>query len=304
MPDRYGGTETGPAQRHTLEGVVTTNGLGRLTLRDGRRLDTYQGGDPEGPAVVYFHGTPAGRLQAALGDGPARRAGVRLLAFSRPGYGGSSDAPTTLASVARDAAAVAAGFGVDRFACLGASGGGPFALAAAAVLGERVSAVGVAAGIGPVLELDPEAAHDPAIRAALAGDHEAAVVLQDRALMSEGPGPGSRRLGTLVSPEILEPWMPGGRPGVPSYRGVSRDALAFAVGWDIDLADVCAPVHLWYGQRDRMVPLEHGKWLRDHLSTSTLVVREGVGHLGVLIPYWEEMLSSLVGDGESPRSSG
>lgn len=290
--------------------MVTTNGLGHVRLPDGRRLDTWVGGDPCGPPVVYFHGTPAGRLQAALGEGAARRQGVRLVAFSRPGYGGSSDAPTTLASVAGDTALVADRLGLERFACLGASGGGPFALAAAAVLTERVTAVGVVAGIGPVLELGPRTAHDPAIRAALAGDPEDAVLLQDQALTSrapahagdhEGLGAPGRRLGTFVSPEILEPWTPGGRPGVPSYRGVSRDSLAIAVGWDIDLGAVRAPVWLWYGDRDRMVTLDHGRWLHEHLPTSTLVVREGVGHLGALMPYWGEMLARL---GDAAASSG
>lgn len=278
--------------------MVTTNALGHVRLPDGRRLDTWVGGDPSGTAVVYFHGTPAGRLQAALGDGAARRRGVRLVAFSRPGYGGSSDAPTTLVSVARDTALVADRLGLERFACLGASGGGPFALAAAAVLPDRVTAVGVVAGIGPVLEIERGMAGHPAIRAALAGDLDRAVLLEDRALTTpalvhDEPDHRRHRLGTFVSPEILEPWAPGGRPGVPVYRGVSRDSLAFAVGWDVDLAAVRAPVWLWYGDRDRMVTLDHGRWLHEHLPTSRLVVREGVGHLGALMPYWGEMLARL-----------
>jgi pimeloyl-ACP methyl ester carboxylesterase len=96
-----------------------------------------------------------------------------------------------------------------------------------------------------------------------------------------------------VSPEILEPWMPGGRPGVPSYRGVSRDTVAFAVGWDFELSSVVAPVWLWYGDHDRMVPLAHGQWLHERLPTSTLVVREGAGHHGTLLPYWSQILTIL-----------
>jgi pimeloyl-ACP methyl ester carboxylesterase len=96
-----------------------------------------------------------------------------------------------------------------------------------------------------------------------------------------------------LPPEILEPWLPGGRPGAPAYRGATRDTLAFACGWDVDLAAVTAPVWLWYGETDRMVPVEHGRWLHEHLPTSTLVVREGVGHLGTLMPYWGEILTTL-----------
>ena len=89
------GRDGGP----TLGVVVTTDGRSRVRLPDGRRLDVWQGGDPRGLPLVFFHGTPGGRLQAALGDGAAARAGVRLVAFSRPGYGGSTDGRTTLSSV-------------------------------------------------------------------------------------------------------------------------------------------------------------------------------------------------------------
>jgi len=318
--------------------VVTTKGLGQLRLSDGRRVDTWHGGDPTGTPVLYFHGTPAGRLQAALGDGAAHRAGVRLVAFSRPGYGGSTDAPTTLSSVARDAVEVVGELGIERFACLGASGGGPYALAAAATHPDRVAALGVVAGIGPSLELDDDAMRDPAIRLAVDGDVEGAVELHDRELASFAAHPtatdtrmpsgrdtadvtapatggadpatatgasaptapqahhawhGLHRPGAFVSPEILEPWLPGGRPGVPSYRGVSRDTIAFAVGWDFDLASVVAPAWLWYGDHDRLVPLAHGQWLHERLPTSTLVVREGAGHHGTLLPYWSQILTIL-----------
>jgi pimeloyl-ACP methyl ester carboxylesterase len=214
---------------------------------------------------------------------------VRLVAFSRPGYGGSTDAATTLASVARDAGALADTLGIDGFAVLGVSGGGPYAVATGAVLPRRVRAVGVVAGIGPLLDLDPAAAADPAVRAAIAGDDDRAIALQDATATARWvAGPRG-----FVSPEILEPWTPTGRPGQPSYRGASRDALAFAVGWDIDLAAVTAPVWLWYGDRDQQVPLAHGRWLHDRLPTSTLVVREGAGHLATLLPYWHDILATL-----------
>lgn len=286
--------------------MVTTDGRSRVRLPDGRRLDVWQGGDPLGTPLVFFHGTPGGRLQAALGDGAASRAGVRLLAFSRPGYGGSTDARTTLASVGRDTGTVADVLGLDAFAVLGVSGGGPYAVAAAAVLPHRLRVVGVVAGIGPLLALDPAAAEDPAVRAALAGDVDTAIDLQDAA-MTDGAGesgPGGRTpcapavcVGGFVSPEILEPWTASGRPGVPSYRGVSRDALAFTSGWDVALDDVRAPVHLWYGDRDRTVGLEHGQWLHAHLPTSRLVVREGAGHLATLMAHWAEVLTDLARDG-------
>ena len=283
-------------------GVVTTDGRSRVRLPDGRRLDVWQGGDLGGVAVLFFHGTPGGRLQAALGDGAARRAGVRLVAFSRPGYGGSTDAPTTLSTVADDAALVMGALSVSRYAVLGVSGGGPYALATAVRQADRVTGVAVVAGIGPVLELDAAAAADPAVQAALAGHTDRAVVLQDAAATGteqpEGPRVGRpRRLGAgaFVSPEVLEPWSASGRPGVPSYRGASRDALAVSAGWDVELDQVRAPVMLWYGDHDRVVGLEHARWLHDHLPTSRLVVHEGAGHHATLMAHWADVLTDLAG---------
>lgn len=288
--------------------VITSNGLGWLTLSDGRRLDTWVGGDPEGTTVVYFHGTPAGRLQAALGDGAARRAGVRLAAFSRPGYGASTDAVTTLTSVAHDALELIERLGADSFATLGASGGGPYALATAALAPDRVRAVGVVAGVGPLAELDPRVAEDPAVRLALAGDVAAAVALNDQQF---GPPPDTspgtsdaevvdgfsamapRSERSAFPPEMLEPWASDLRDAVPTFRGASRDSLAFSAGWDFELSSVQAPVWLWYGERDQLVPLEHGRWLRDRLARPTLVVREGAGHLATLMPHWTEILTTL-----------
>ncbi|GAB3876442.1 alpha/beta fold hydrolase [Terrabacter terrigena] len=282
--------------------MLTTDGRSRVRLPDGRRLDVWQGGDPTGTPVLFFHGTPGGRLQAALGDGAARRSGVRLVAFSRPGYGGSTDAPTTLRTVADDAAHVMGDLAIGGFAVLGVSGGGPYALATAARHVDRVRAVAVVAGIGPALELDPRAAEAPAVVAALAGDVDLAVALQDAAatLPAAPPEAWSRRrptlpVGSLVSSEVLEPWTATGRPGVPSYRGASRDALAFSAGWDIALSDVSAPVTLWCGDRDHVVGLEHGRWLHAHLPTSRIVVHEGAGHHATLMAHWADVLTDLAG---------
>ncbi|TQM62564.1 pimeloyl-ACP methyl ester carboxylesterase [Humibacillus xanthopallidus] len=269
-----------------------------MRLPDGRALDVWQGGDPDGSPVLFLHGTPGGRLQGALGDGAAARVGVRLVSFSRPGYGGSTDAATTLASVARDAGQLADTLGIGSFAVLGVSGGGPYAVATGAVLPHRVRAVGVVAGVGPLLELDPGSAAGAAVRAAVAGDHDGAITLQDATVTATAAAAARRGAGArgFSSPEILEPWTPSGRPGLPSYRGASRDSLAFAVGWDIDLEAVTAPVWLWYGDHDQQVPLEHGRWLHERLPTSTLVVREGAGHLATLMPYWRDMLATLTRD--------
>ena len=117
---------------------------------------------------------------------------------------------------------------------------------------DRVRVVGVVAGIGPLLELDPAAPTTrPSARPSpvtRSGRWRSMRRRPRTAIASVGGArPATIRVGGFVSPEILEPWTASGRPGMPSYRGVSRDSLAFTAGWDVELADVRAPVHLWYG---------------------------------------------------------
>jgi pimeloyl-ACP methyl ester carboxylesterase len=124
--------------------------------RDGRVLRVREVGEPDGTVVMYFHGTPGSRLDLCFGEQLAAEYGVRLVCFDRPGYGGSTPAPFGLASIAADAHAIADELGVARFATLGMSGGGPGALAAAAVPGGRVIRGGIASGTGPIQEVAGE----------------------------------------------------------------------------------------------------------------------------------------------------
>ena len=135
-----------------------------MTLSDGRRVDTYVGGDPNGPAVLVQHGMPQSRLVAAHLEDSAEEVGVRLLALSRPGCGHSSWAEPSLASCGRDALEVASALGAERFAVLGISFGGPFAAATAAADPDRVTALGICVGIGPWRFLE---ADDPDLAAEL-----------------------------------------------------------------------------------------------------------------------------------------
>jgi len=146
----------------SAEGYGVRMELGHVTLSDGRRVDTYVGGDPHGPAVLLQHGMPQCRLAAAHVEDGARAAGVRLLALSRPGFGHSSPATPSLASCGRDALEVAAALGAETFAVLGISFGAPFAAATAAVDPVRVTALGICVGIGPWRILD---ADDPDLAA-------------------------------------------------------------------------------------------------------------------------------------------
>lgn len=282
-----------------------------VPLPDGRLLSVWTGGDPDGVPVVYFHGTPSSRLQAVSGHDAAARQGVRLIAANRPGYGAAPDGPTSISSVAEDALALADGLGLSRFAVLGVSGGGPYALGCGVVAPERVAAVGVAVGIGPWRLIDPPGT-DPEDRKALeladAGDVDAAMAvfrrsaadeyasmlqLDDEAMLDEFIRPISEQERAIFTPEMRAVWAADLREALTSYDGYARDNLAWGGDWDIDLAAMRSPTWLWYGEEDRLVPAEHGRWLNERIAHSKLVIRSGCGHAGSIFLFWDDMLATL-----------
>jgi pimeloyl-ACP methyl ester carboxylesterase len=268
-----------------------------------RTLRVREAGDPQGYPVVYFHATPGSRLDMAFADDLAAAAGVRLVSFDRPGYGGSTPAPYGLVSIARDAEAIADRLGLSRFATLGQSGGGPFSLAAAAVLGDRVSRAGVASGPGP-LDLVPGALgalddNDAQALALLPDDVPGAArgfaasfeplvsVFREATPLEVMAGFATMlsshdreivqdlRLATALGTSMKEAMRQGATGG-------AWDNVAWVGPWEVDPSTIGCPVHLWYGDEDRLCSPAHGTWLRDNLPDARLVLRTGEGHLGFL----------------------
>ncbi|GGJ70998.1 alpha/beta fold hydrolase [Deinococcus aquiradiocola] len=264
-----------------------------LTLPDGRTLHVYDtGGQDARLTVLWHHGTPnVGRppepLRALSGT-----LGVRWVSFDRPGYGSSTRHPgRDLASVAADASHVLDALGVQRFAAMGHSGGGPHALACAAWMGaarmgERVSGVACLAPLAPygALGLDWFAGMWPsgvaALEAALAGrdvkerfeasdppfDPQMFTPADHAALQGEWAW-----LNTVVGPAMLN------GPG-----GLVDDDLAYVSPWGFTPDRVTAPTLLAHGTDDRVVPASHSEWLARHLPRAELRLRPGDGHLSVL----------------------
>ena len=282
--------------------------------RGGRTIRVRDTGDPEGRPLIHFHGTPGCRLEVAFADDLAADLGVRLVTFDRPGYGGATPAPFGLVSIAHDAAAVADALGIEQFATLGQSGGGPFSLACAAVLGARVSRAGVASGAGP-FQLVPGAvdsldAGDQAALALLPGDPEGAarafgsgfepLAVLFRTAPAADVARGfdellSTRDKAIMKDETLSQGFAVGMKEAlrTGTTGGGWDNVAWVGPWEIDPSAITHPVFLWYGDEDRFCAPEHGFWLRDHIANSTFVLRKGEGHLG-LLEHTTAMFTALV----------
>lgn len=260
-----------------------------LTLPGGRVLHAYDTG-PTGSIdelVVAWHGgTPnTGEPPAPL-LGDAARAGIRFVGADRPGYGGSSAASISVGDVAQDVAAVADAVGARRFATIGHSGGGPRALAVAALLPTRtVAAVAVAApapwpaaGLdwfagmapGPARELSAAAAGEEALEAVLAADDAF-----DPEVFT--PGDHARLDGSWSW--LLEVVRAATRDGA---TGFVADDVAAMRPWGFRIEEIAVPVLVVHGEADRMVPVAHGAWLADRIPVAELRTVPGAGHIAVL----------------------
>ncbi|WP_199826630.1 alpha/beta fold hydrolase [Streptomyces sp. WM4235] len=260
-----------------------------LRTADGRVLHVHDNGpgrSADGPVVFWHHGTPNIGAPPAPLFPAAARLGIRWVSHDRPGYGGSSPCPgRTVASAAADVRAVADALGIDRFAVMGHSGGGPHALACGALLPDRVLAVVSVAGLAPfdAEDLDWFAGMNPSgaasLRAAARGrgakeHHEAGAVFDpemftpaDHAALA---GPWS------WFADVVGPAVESG-PG-----GLIDDDLAYVTPWGFRPTLITAPTLLLHGARDRVVPSAHGRWLADHIPGAELRMSPDDGHISVL----------------------
>ncbi|HEV7707808.1 MAG TPA: alpha/beta hydrolase [Asanoa sp.] len=282
-----------------------------LTLPDGRAIDYFDGGDPSGRPIFFQPGSPNTRIMGKLWHPAAQAAGVRLISVSRPGYGGSTaivDRPT-LSAVGRDLAALATLLGLAEYAVIGSSGGGPYAVAAAALDPQRVRALGVVAGAGPWRELaDPS--WEPEERACLArlDEGDLAGARADMRHLVENVWQADLR--KLDGDARLNAWL-GDDPlaGDEAYRAIMADAmravlegtegavfdgLAIGAGWDIDLRAIQAPTLLWYGGADEACPVTYGHWYAERIANAQLVVFPEDDHLAVGDSHRLEVLTALL----------
>jgi pimeloyl-ACP methyl ester carboxylesterase len=139
-----------------------------LRLRDGRALGYAQYGDPGGPPIFFFHGSPGSRIQRHPDASIARELGARIITMDRPGYGLSDFQPArTLLDWPADVAQLADALGIDHFAAIGLSGGGPYLLACAYAMPDRLCSAIVVSGMGPLDEPDALEGVMPSMRLGL-----------------------------------------------------------------------------------------------------------------------------------------
>jgi pimeloyl-ACP methyl ester carboxylesterase len=289
---------------------------GTVRLPDGRRLGYAEFGDPTGPLVLWFHGTPGARRQVPLvGRRAAERLGLRVVCLERPGVGDSTDYTyPQVRDISDDVALVADRLGHDRFMVVGLSGGGPYALACAHDLPSRVVAVAVMGSVVPTVD-DEELAEGLValtrqwndtlrlirfpVGVGLTGLVRVATPFAKFALgaFARFVPPGDQRV--LGDPDIQSMLVDDLVSGTGRQcRAVMNDLILFGRPWGFRLADVSVPVYWWHGDADPFVPIEQAYRAASLLPDVEFVVRPGESHLGEFAAA-DQVLTTLTGVWES-----
>jgi pimeloyl-ACP methyl ester carboxylesterase len=281
---------------------------------DGRTLEVLTSGPDDGLTLLFHWGTPQGAVPFGILERPAAARRLRVVSYSRPGYGRSSPRPdgaaATVADDAADAAVVLDYLGLHDFVTLGWSGGGPRAIACAALLPGRCLAAASGAGVAPsgVQGLDFLAGMGPEnieeFEAAMAG----AEALEDW-LSRNGPSTFAvtaedviASFGQLLSEvdkaaltgelaeRVAESLRRAGQQGIVGWRD---DDLTLMRPWGFDLTAIEVPVSVWQGAQDKMVPYAHGGWLAEHIPGARAHLYDNEGHIS-LITQMDRILDDLL----------
>ena len=282
-----------------------------ISLPDGRDLDLRITGADDGPVLVFHHGTPGSVLPRRVMAEQAAACGIRLVTYSRAGYGDSARrAGRSVADIADDVTVILDHLGVEKAMTAGWSGGGPHALATGALLPERITGVLSIAGVAPydAAGLDflggMGQGNIDEFNAALGGEEQLRPLLDGMRTELKDATPDAilAELSTLLPPvDRRQVTDESGEEMAANFRealkngvdGWADDDLAFTRPWGFDLDAITVPTFVWQGSADLMVPFAHGQWLAANVPGVTAHLLEGEGHLSVGVGAMPQMLEEL-----------
>lgn len=296
-------SETGPvALARELAATPRT-----IRLADGRQLGYSVCGDPDGVPLLLFHGFPSSRVFGGLLDEVGSEHGVRVITPDRPGMGVSDPDPDrSLADWPDDVRQLLDALGIDEAAVLGISGGGPYAVATAALLSSRVSHVGVVCGLAPMAAVG--------FRARLwyytARFTPSLSKLALRAFVRRTRGDPTKVLRSVAQsahPTDEDLWT--GEVGqvlhISAVEAISQHGLdplvhetaLYGTPYPFDLAEIEVPVTLWHGKSDAIVPVEMGFYLAAEIPTAESHFYPDLDHLSVVTENESDIVRTVTGNG-------
>lgn len=274
--------------------VQTISTIEYVLLHDGRKLSYRDYGHPNGETVFYFHGFPSSGIEVMLHDGgqKAKELNIRIIAVNRPGYGNSDFKPErTLLDWPDDVKELADSLGIDTFSVLGVSGGGPYAIACAYKIPDRLKIVGIVSGVGPY---NAPGTKDGAAGPILKSPRfvRKFILKGFRKVLDKNPEKVARKMHKrfpeadraiiAISSEkdVLINALKEGLSAGP--EGALRDTEIYKDYWGFDLTDVDYKIYLWHGEADLSVPIETGRYVAEHLSNCIPTYYPGEGHFSIL----------------------
>jgi pimeloyl-ACP methyl ester carboxylesterase len=279
-------------------------------LQDGRLLGYAEYGDPGGKPVFFFHGLPGSRRQRHPDNSIATELGARIIAIDRPGFGLSDfQYGRKLLDWPADVAQLADSLNIDQFAAMGVSGGGPYLLACAYKMPERITSATVISGMGPVDKPEAMKGMLPSMRLGLGIAPKVPwgfvrVALDPMAKMVSRNPTRAKKLVPTSAPEADKKAF--ARPEVrevdrqdlvEAYRNGAQAAfwevITLATPWGFRLEDIHKKIHLWHGEEDTTVPHHMGRFVARTLPNCEPVFYPGEGHT-LMYNYWREILTVAV----------
>ena len=284
--------------------------LNTLSLKNGRQLGIAQYGTKEGIPVFYFHGYPTSRLEASLMEPFLSGLNIRLIALDRPGYGFSDFLPERqILDWPDDVKECADMLGFDQFSVVGVSGGGPYALACAYKMPERLNKVSVVCGLGPLHNCGLRkmmrwpihlsfilAAFSPGFMKWL---YKTVIgkVIRDRPelmllfLNFFGPENDKKVLEDEENKQkLLQATQESVRCGI---EGVFHDLCLYSRYWNFELKEITVPVSFWHGTEDSTVPIAAARYQAETVPLAETHFLANEGHLSLIANSGKEIFSEL-----------
>jgi len=294
-----------------------------ITTPDGRQMEVATMGDPSGLTVVFHHGTPGSVKLVKYFQKVANQSSLFFVTFSRAGYGQSTRLEgRSISSVVADVTAVLDSLGRGDYVAVGWSGGGPHALACAALDATRCIAAWSLAGVVPVDAgidwtegMGPENLEEFSLALEGGSEYEAHIMRDGERFATANPENIVELFGGLLS-EVDKVALveyqarlvladASAHAFAQGYFGFFDDDRAFFNPWGFDPTQITVPVFVWFGDHDLMVPASHGQWLVENIPTSIKVHKPQEGHVSLLTNHEDELEGSWLRafDGRFRRGS-
>jgi pimeloyl-ACP methyl ester carboxylesterase len=296
-----------------------TDKTATVRTADGRTLAYTEAGERNGAPVFYFHGLPGSRsdFDRPLGQEALAGSGVRLIGVDRPGFGASEFQPgRRYEDWPADVAIVADELGIGRFGVLGYSAGGPYVVACAQALPDRLTFAGILSGVGPAET--PRFRHRMAKTDAImtwlarvASPLARLAIKQATRTAERSPEKFSRRFDKdLSAPDLELHRDPAFRQAVREIflestrhgpAGVVHEYMLSGTRWGLRFEEVDFPIQLWHGEADAIVPLHHAEYVAGRLANAKLTVLPGTGHLHTPARWHDYFAGAAAAHTTAPR---